>query len=1417
MILDIVDLQKNKYIEKRMFSLEQFNDIFENIELDLNFQRRGPWNQKHRDKYIESLLTGKAATNISIVDIESCLEYSIEKKNEESIKYYSELKNKGQKYVSIDGNNRSQTLNKLLKSEIPFPDISITFTQGGRPFELKGKRFNELEEKYQKKILTKLKVPFNIIKKTLRQELNESFLQVNEGKSVNEQEKRNAIEGVVSVKIRELGLKYKKLFEHFSMNEKNIKEKNHERILSMLLYSESTGGILKEYIGKSNHKDITLKSNLDNLFYQKLTQQDLKKFEKNTDFLMKVIKEIVDISNKKIKDNQFFSIYLLVETLKEKYNTKEKIKEIANYFIKMEDFLIGQKRTSENGKKIISKYSECNDRLKNNLECRKKLIEQYILKNTPNMKEKSFKTEKKEKKLKQKPKKEIKIKEEDLSTEKYMKIPPMSKSLSEFLEFEEEVFVDTSFQREPSWSKKQTQNYILSMLKGKDFTDIVVANVEECKKNTKDSYFDDIKPNKKYISIDGNNRTQAIKSFLNNEISLPTPITLIKDNGEQKTFDMKDEVYLKTLEENGDFENVLNSIKNIKINIIELLKSDKQEINNTFLMINEGVSVNKQEKRIAMGTEISKFIRKISTDNSDLFDYKNDKKNKKNLLLSETDWLKREDDAIFSKLLYLESNNSSLTMISDNNLDEMYIEGLDKETLDNFEKKINILLNILSFSEQKQYKTYQFIDLYVYISNILDNGYDIKKDNYESIYKQYRLDDKERDEKKYYFYNNKEMVEEEVSWSTLSKDLNNIEKLIEREKELYSYSYKYIETIDKTNILEDKIKEKILKVEKHIKDIETLDLDDLEIRKILEKIQKIFEIKNNKEKMFFIKKMLENNYLKEIIKGFDNNEISIDTKMIKKISKDKNINLKDIVKEIKSSKLSSKSISFLKRNLVKNTILHEKQKKLKTEANSWLIAFIENDFDLFKDIIEEEINNISDENKMYERINLRIFKKINERSIKVIKKEENYEIINPFEIRNNKVYYDMATKGVPDVIYFPINNNIKAVGFSTTTSSKIDWEDTQILRHPFNINQIKKELLKNGNILTEDLEKLKRNENIEMKNKVIEKLLPNESSNQQIEKIIQNLSNIEKEEDKQKLLDEYYGFNSDTKYYFYGDIQQSVKKISKKNQDKDLRENEITIAEKRTIDLFMFAQKNYLYKKIKGGNEVGDNNKHLLLNYISKNITNIIGDINENRDLEISTPEERLEDFEIINLLISDIDKTNIEETNYLKFQINESEDEKKLEWSNNVSETMIDEALELAITLFIKNNDIYSELFEDKYNQINNILLNINLKEPNSIIKLSEPVKDKINTYQKDNLHLLKEALEEYIENILNKEIRIILNNYIKSNNDFCQLYKLMNTLYSIKDINKLSKEEIEEIEEIKNLKLKTPKQNKTNKFIKK
>jgi hypothetical protein len=123
-----------------------------------------------------------------------------------------------------------------------------------------------------------------------------------------------------------------------------------------------------------------------------------------------------------------------------------------------------------------------------------------------------------------------------------------SVEFNSFISQVEKTYLDLSFQRDGGWDQNQKNSFLeLTKSTGQIFTPIYICDNDECYKNavdteTKDYFYDLLKnKNKKYLSIDGNNRSSTISenkskimddnwNIVNNDIVV-CKITKIKKSG----------------------------------------------------------------------------------------------------------------------------------------------------------------------------------------------------------------------------------------------------------------------------------------------------------------------------------------------------------------------------------------------------------------------------------------------------------------------------------------------------------------------------------------------------------------------------------------------------------------------------------------------------------------------------------------------------------------------------------------------------------------------------------------------------------------------------------------------------------------------------------------------------------------------
>jgi len=184
-----------------------------------------------------------------------------------------------------------------------------------------------------------------------------------------------------------------------------------------------------------------------------------------------------------------------------------------------------------------------------------------------------------------------------------------TKTAEEFVEeWIPNIHIDRSFQRRPCWTKKTCRNFILAASQNRAPYPIVVADVKtgitacKFKKESLKKYQAVKAMGKEYISLDGQNRAKAFQRLFNDEIPLFGEFVC---KG-KKTHHIENKVFSVLPARLQD------ALKDIPITIFKMEKLDYDQLHDTFLNLNSGDSLNHQEKRNAILTYISAYIREQS-------------------------------------------------------------------------------------------------------------------------------------------------------------------------------------------------------------------------------------------------------------------------------------------------------------------------------------------------------------------------------------------------------------------------------------------------------------------------------------------------------------------------------------------------------------------------------------------------------------------------------------------------------------------------------------------------------------------------------------------------------------------------------------------------------------------------------------
>jgi hypothetical protein len=233
-----------------------------------------------------------------------------------------------------------------------------------------------------------------------------------------------------------------------------------------------------------------------------------------------------------------------------------------------------------------------------------------------------------------------------------------------------QIYIDRAFQRKSCWPDDNCRGFILSANKGRTPYPIVVADVnsgihksEIVGDAVSKSQFETVKNLKKdWISLDGQNRVQAWTRLFNDDLTL--------------TGDFIDSDGCIVGVKNQYFSSLpirlQDALKDCEICIHIMKDCLYSELHDTFVAINDGEPLNAQEKRNAINTPISGFIRNLS-ERSDVH------KMLAKVSGFKKQWFARSIDAEWVAIAYIATLGHLSTDAKDKNLDILYKKGRGKD------------------------------------------------------------------------------------------------------------------------------------------------------------------------------------------------------------------------------------------------------------------------------------------------------------------------------------------------------------------------------------------------------------------------------------------------------------------------------------------------------------------------------------------------------------------------------------------------------------------------------------------------------------------------------------------------------------------------------------------------------------------
>ena len=197
-------------IESEIPVKEFLDDVVDLVEADLAFQAGefSRWSIFQKSSYVTAQIRNFAPSKFIFADINACLEYAEENEQVLDIAYYKEWLMNGVSYLNIDSNNRTINLLGFVNDE--FPILPGEYRVGewfGEVVKGKNDLYSTLPEAIRNRF-DESTISVTRYVDVSREELSDLFININDGKPLNDPEKRNAKTSAIAVVIRELASSY---------------------------------------------------------------------------------------------------------------------------------------------------------------------------------------------------------------------------------------------------------------------------------------------------------------------------------------------------------------------------------------------------------------------------------------------------------------------------------------------------------------------------------------------------------------------------------------------------------------------------------------------------------------------------------------------------------------------------------------------------------------------------------------------------------------------------------------------------------------------------------------------------------------------------------------------------------------------------------------------------------------------------------------------------------------------------------------------------------------------------------------------------------------------------------------------------------------------------------------------------------
>lgn len=292
------------------------------VALDESFQSEERWKAKDKTYYITSLITGQAPSKIIIAHIENCM--SACKEGTRDWEYYKKWHDLGFEWISIDGNNRTITIDEFLNGKVRIEHGEYCFGDEFFVIDDRNDTYDKMPKYMREWIIDNVNISITEYKSATRADLSSIFSAVNYGVILNNQEQRNAKLVPFADFVRSMKKKYTDVLIKSGPNNRR---KHDQNVVEFCVYS--TFG--------PNHGVTT--ADMDQAYEDdSLVSRRTKAFETTMDTSSKLLKKY---AGKEFKKGFLFSLYIILDHMRKEKITIVDDKKFYDWFISSENRRIG--------------------------------------------------------------------------------------------------------------------------------------------------------------------------------------------------------------------------------------------------------------------------------------------------------------------------------------------------------------------------------------------------------------------------------------------------------------------------------------------------------------------------------------------------------------------------------------------------------------------------------------------------------------------------------------------------------------------------------------------------------------------------------------------------------------------------------------------------------------------------------------------------------------------------------------------------------------------------------------------------------------------------------------------------------------------------------------------------------------------